>query len=128
MKILCDTHILIWLLEGNQKLTENTRSIIEDASSHLFFSAASVWEAEIKKAKGKLVWPDDAAQQLIAVGFELVDIQLSDVIAAARLAPLHGDPFDRMIIAQAKLRGLTLVSHDRRFASYGVAVLDNLTP
>ena len=120
MKLLCDTHVFIWLFAGDRKLLAATVDMIENPANGLYFSVASLWEAEIKKAKGKLDWPDDALAKLREVGVGLVDMAPPDALAAARLPRHHNDPFDRMIIAQAINRNLTIVTADAAFRDYPV--------
>ena len=88
-----------------------------------FVSAASVWEAEIKIAVGKLEIHFDPATDPIEHGFEPLPITLPHAAAAGRLPPHHGDPFDRMLVAQAQLEGLTIVTRDQVFDRYAVSVL-----
>lgn len=85
--------------------------------------AASAWEISIKKALGKLAAPDDLEQQVLASGFLPLPIGIAHGLAAGQLARHHEDPFDRMLIAQAQAEGLTIVTRDRRFDAYGVALL-----
>jgi PIN domain nuclease of toxin-antitoxin system len=86
-------------------------------------SAASIWEAEIKAQLGKLKLEVDLAGGSVAHGFEPLEITFAHTAAAGRLPPHHGDPFDRMLVAQAQLEGLTIVSRDPVFDRYSVAVL-----
>jgi PIN domain nuclease of toxin-antitoxin system len=86
-------------------------------------SAASAWEISIKKALGKLATPDDLEQQVQQGGFVALPISPAHGVAAGRLPRHHEDPFDRMLIAQAIAEGLTIVTRDKRFGDYGVALL-----
>ena len=86
-------------------------------------SAASAWEITIKKAAGRLDAPDDLVEALATDGFETLPITVAHAIAAGALPPHHADPFDRMLIAQARSDGLTLISIDRRFDQYDVELL-----
>ena len=85
-------------------------------------SAASAWEAAIKVALGRLRIPDTIEAGVLASGFERLPITFAHAEAAGRLPPHHADPFDRMLIAQARLEGLTLVTHDRQFEPYGLQI------
>ena len=89
----------------------------------MFVSVASAWEAEIKRNLGKLETPDDLAEQLERNRFVPLEITLDHALSAGALPRHHGDPFDRMLIAQAQLESLTIVTRDRRFAPYDVALL-----
>lgn len=86
-------------------------------------SAASIWEAEIKRVSGKLAIDVEPVDEARRSGFVPLDITFDDALRAARLPPLHRDPFDRMLVAQAMSRGLTLVTRDARLGDYGVATL-----
>jgi PIN domain nuclease of toxin-antitoxin system len=87
------------------------------------FSAASIWELGIKQAKRKLTLPTGFLEALIADGFIEIPVSSQHAVLAAALPPHHADPFDRMIIAQAQIEGLTVVTRDTRFGAYGVPVL-----
>ncbi|HQS98785.1 MAG: twitching motility protein PilT [Hydrogenophilales bacterium 16-64-46] len=126
MRLLLDTHALIWWDKSPQLLPPNVLTAMRQPSSEIFFSAASVWEAQIKIALGKL----DLRQPLpllvegqINNGLELLPIQLPHIWTLADLPRLHGDPFDRLLIAQARHEGLTLVSADAVMRGYPVEVL-----
>ena len=109
---------------GGRELSASERAAIADPANQIAVSAASIWEAEIKAALGKLVIAGgDLLAEARAAGFELLDITADDAVAAARLPAHHGDPFDRMLVAMAQRRALTLVTRDPRLGSYGVATL-----
>lgn len=120
---LADTHVLLWWLADDERLSDRARELIASGEMPVRFSAASVWEAEIKAAVGKLVVADDLLEALEADGFVELPVTARHARAAARLAPLHRDPFDRMIVAQAQSEGLTVIGGDRKIAEYGVTVL-----
>lgn len=86
-------------------------------------SAVSAWEISIKKALGKLAAPDDLEHQVQAGGFLPLPVSIAHGVAAGQLARHHEDPFDRILIAQARAEGLTIVTRDKRFADYDVALL-----
>ena len=119
MKILLDTHILLWWLADDPSLCENARDVIGDESSTLFVSAATAWEIEIKKAAGKLEAPDDLALALEINRFKSLPITIPHAQTAGRLPPHHTDPFDRMLVAQAQVERMRLLTHDRRLTLYG---------
>jgi PIN domain nuclease of toxin-antitoxin system len=89
----------------------------------VFVSAASVWEIEIKRALGRLRAPAELLELIDASGFQRLPISLEHAREAGRLAPLHSDPFDRMLVAQARVEAITLASADQALARYGVPVL-----
>jgi PIN domain nuclease of toxin-antitoxin system len=122
MRLLLDTHALLWWL-ADEGLTDQARDAIADPANLIMVSAASAWEISIKKALGKLATPDDLEQQVDEGGFSALPVSVAHAIAAGRLPRHHDDPFDRMLIAQALAEGLTIVTHDKRFADYDVAML-----
>jgi PIN domain nuclease of toxin-antitoxin system len=122
LRLLLDTQTLIWWAD-DQPLAEAAVAAIRSPANAKFVSAASIWEAEIKTQLGKLKLEVDLASGSLAHGFEALPITFDHARAAGRLPPHHGDPFDRMLIAQAQLEGLTIVSRDPVFDSYPVAVL-----
>ncbi len=123
MTLLLDTHVLLWWLADDPRLTPTMRDAISDPSRTVMVSAASAWEAAIKAAAGKLSIPDGIRQELDRHGFTELPVTVEDGLAAGALPRHHGDPFDRMLIAQAARRGLRVVTADRRFADYGVLTL-----
>ncbi len=122
MRLLLDTHALLWWL-ADEGLTTHARDTIADPANIVMVSAVSAWEISIKKALGKLAAPDDLEHQVQAGGFVPLPISIGHGIAAGQLARHHEDPFDRMLIAQAFAEGLTIVTRDKRFDDYGVALL-----
>jgi PIN domain nuclease of toxin-antitoxin system len=120
MRLLADSHVLIWWAENPARLTPAARAAIADPANEVLMSAASLWEIGLKVAKGKLAVPANFAAVLRADGFVDLPIHARHAERALTLPPVHGDPFDRMLIAQAMDEGLTLVSRDRWVAAYGV--------
>ena len=123
MTLLLDTHVLLWWLFGDDRLTPAMREAITDPAAAVAVSAASAWEMSIKAALGKLAVPDRLAEELDAQGFDALPVTVDDGLAAGALPRHHDDPFDRMLIAQARRRRLVLVTADRRFADYDVLTL-----
>ncbi|MDQ2825751.1 MAG: type II toxin-antitoxin system VapC family toxin [Actinomycetota bacterium] len=123
MKILLDTHILLWWLADDQRLPFQAAAAIEDPDTEVVVSSASAWEISIAQAAGRLDAPDDLLGAVAANDFGTLAITAADAVAAGRLPPHHADPFDRMLIAQAQIGGFTLISVDRRFADYDVELL-----
>ena len=121
-KLLLDTHAFLWWRTDDRRLRASARRAIAEASV-VFVSAASAWEAAIKARLGRLSLPESMEVGVVQSGFEKLPIVFSHAEAAARLPPHHTDPFDRMLIAQAQLEGLTLVTHDRRLQPYEVPIL-----
>jgi PIN domain nuclease of toxin-antitoxin system len=122
LKLLLDTHVLIWWID-DRPLDHVALDAIADPDADVFVSAASVWEAEIKAASGKLRLQTDLLEELRINDFGGLAVTAQHGVAAARLPQHHRDPFDRMLIAQAQLEGLTIVTRDPVFDRYAVAVL-----
>lgn len=123
MRLLIDSHVALWWLEDSSSLGARCRDTIERADE-AFFSAVTPWELGIKRALGKLDMPDGLAQALTSSGFAALAISVGHAEVAPTLPLHHRDPFDRMLIAQAQLESLTLVSADSSFEPYDVEVLD----
>jgi len=121
-KLLLDTHVFLWWLVDDPRLHETIRTSIIEANLVLV-SAASAWEAAIKAALGRLTLPDSLEVGVRECGFERLTIGFSHAETAAALPPFHNDPFDRMLVAQAQLEGLTFVTHDRKIEPYDVPIL-----
>ncbi len=120
--LLVDTQALLWWLTDDPALSSIARAEIADPANEPLVSAASVWEIAIKRALGKLTAPDDLLDSVRDGGFSWLPIVPEHAWAVGALPPHHGDPFDRLLIAQAQVEGLTVVTSDERFAEYGVAV------
>ena len=123
MNVLLDAHILIWALENNPSLSKKARNAIITGGNMVFVSSASVWEISIKKSIGKLRVPDNLLEELIAHRFNLLNISAEHAQLAGELPMIHKDPFDRMLVAQAKIEKLTLISNDPMIAQYKVKLL-----
>lgn len=122
MNLLLDSHTLLWWLDDSPRLGSRARAMIAGAAS-VAVSMASIWEIAIKAGLGKLtVDLDELIDNVGRDGFELLPITAADCVAITRLPRHHGDPFDRMLIAQARARDLTLVSDDASFAAYRVSI------
>ena len=113
----------MWWLEGAVRLSSGARTAISDEQTSVVVSAASVWELAIKVASGKMRSPGDLVGQIARHRFDPLAVTIDHAARAGELPPHHGDPFDRMLIAQAQLERLTIVTRDRRFAAYDVALL-----
>ena len=126
MKILIDTHILIWYLEDDNRLSQKARYIIENRENEIYYSFASIWEVEIKHA----AHPDRlsmSGENLLEhcgqLGFTQVPLKIDHILAVKHLtrkpdAPPHRDPFDRLMIAQAIVDNMLFITHDERIAEY----------
>jgi len=127
MGALLDTHALIWWVEGDPRISSRLRALLGRAEEDVFVSAASAWEIATKARSGKLTSPKvllaDFADAIETLGFLPLPIDLRHGQDAGQLPGPHRDPFDRMLAAQARAGGLTLVSADPAFAALGVATL-----
>jgi len=122
LRLLLDTQVLIWVLANPGRLPAATTDALESYENQVLVSVASPWEIAIKSALGKLSSIDDFEFQISDKHFELLPISLSHTTAVASLPHHHGDPFDRMLIAQAQVEGLTLVTSDREIRRYPVSI------
>lgn len=125
-RLLLDTHVLLWWLADDPRLGSRARELMADPRNVIFVSSASAWEISIKKSLGRLEAPDDLDGILETEGFEILAISFFHGERAGLLPPLHRDPFDRMLIAQAQAEGLDIVTGDGALADYGVRTIDAL--
>jgi PIN domain nuclease of toxin-antitoxin system len=127
MMLLLDTHVFLWYITADSKLPVPLRVAIQDTANEVFLSAVSVWEAVIKHGMGKLPLPGAPAeflpQQRAAHGISALPVDEGAMMHLAALAPLHRDPFDRLLVAQAIQHGLTIATIDPEIAAYSVGVL-----
>ena len=122
MRLLLDTHILLWWLADDQHLSEAAREAVNTAAE-VRFSTASVWEIAIKRKLGRLDVPEDYLDAVDAGEIDLLPITAQHAESAGALPRHHEDPFDRMLVAQASADDLTLLTADRRLIEYGFPVL-----
>jgi len=123
MNLLLDTHALLWWLDDSPSLRGDAREAIANPANTVFVSAVVAWEIRIKQAIGKLDLPDDFAETLSNEQFSELPLRISHADRLADLPMLHRDPFDRMLVAQAMVEGLTLVTRDADISKYGVPLL-----
>lgn len=127
MKLLLDTHVVLWSATDPARLTQGARAAIEDGSNDVLVSIVTAWEIAIKQSLGKLELARPAEQWLPDVvkrsGMEVAELALPAALRVRGLAWHHRDPFDRLLIAQALEHAYTIVTHDDVFATYGVPVL-----
>lgn len=123
MRLLLDTHALLWSLTEPRKLRGGTRAALADAHNDVFVSAVSGWEIAVKRALGKLEAPDDLEAGVRQQGFLPLDLTFRHAEQAGALPPHHGDPFDRMLVAQAQVEGLVVVTRDARISLYGIRTM-----
>lgn len=120
---LLDTHILLWWLEGSEKLPAKARDVIQDGQNAIYVSAGAIWEMVIKQALGRLEMPDDLEAVLAGDHIEVLPITAAHTLAVATLPPHHHDPFDRIQIAQARHERLVLISVDADIQKYDAELL-----
>ncbi len=121
-RMLVDTQLLIWLADRSEQLPLSVNAILQDPSQQLVFSLVSIWQTAIKYALGRpdfTMHPQQLQAGLLTYGFTQLPISSSHVIAVARLPSIHRDPFDRLLVAQAEVEGLTLMRTDKKLAQYG---------
>lgn len=118
MKLLLDTHVYLWCRSEPRRLSAADRAAIRDPANELFFSVASAWEIEIKRAIGKLDAPDDWMERTSEFGVQWLPVRAEHVRALRLLPPLHRDPFDRILVAQSRVENLRLVTHDPLVRKY----------
>lgn len=127
MNLLLDSHALLWLLAGDPRLSARSREVITQVAGRIYVSAASAWEISTKHRLGKLPSADrlaeDFARTIEKENFLSLAISVGHAELAGRLPGLHKDPFDRMLIAQALIERLTLVSNETAFDAFGVSRL-----
>jgi PIN domain nuclease of toxin-antitoxin system len=121
MALLLDTQVVLWWLQDDDKLDSATKDRL-DVDSEIFVSAATVWEVGIKQALGKLTSEGSLAEHVRDSGFAVLPISADHAIAASALPPHHRDPFDRMLIGQALVEGLTVMTRDPVFVAYDLQV------
>jgi PIN domain nuclease of toxin-antitoxin system len=121
MRLLLDTHLLVWAMGEPERLPTGCAAMLEDPSNSLLFSVASLWELVIKQALGRPDFnlePSLLRQALLDGGWQELPIEASHALAVSQLPPLHRDPFDRLLLAQAQVEGLLLLTADSRLSLY----------
>jgi PIN domain nuclease of toxin-antitoxin system len=124
VRLLLDTHVFLWWCAGDSRLGDLEHQAIRNGANDVFLSAASVWEMAIKQNLGRLQIPEPASAAVARLGIERLPVAFEHAEATALLPPLHRDPFDRLLVAQARIEGLTLMTRDPQIRSYpGLAFL-----
>lgn len=123
MRLLLDTHVVLWQLEGFRPIPTRALEAIERAGE-LTFSVVSFAEIGVKAAVGKLVVPESLREHVVRSGLRILGLAPDHGLGVSDLPMHHRDPFDRLLISQARSEGLTIVTADRRFADYDVPVID----
>lgn len=123
MIYLLDSHVIYWFCIGDRRLPVKTKNLIEDSSQAMFYSVVTPWELSIKIARKKLALSKEFFIALPRKGFDCLPIEETHVNVLRELPHLHGDPFDRMLAAQAKAEKMTLITADKRLAAYPIKTL-----
>jgi len=126
MKLLLDTHILIWAAKDSPRLSAAARALMLAPENERFFSVCSLWEIAVKSALGRQDVVSDATNfrdLMLANGYQELPIHASHALYTSKLPALHKDPFDRLLVAQALVEGLTLLTSDATVASYSAAIV-----
>jgi PIN domain nuclease of toxin-antitoxin system len=126
VRLILDTHALLWFEGGDRRLSAAARTAIEAYENERLISAASVWEMAIKASRGRLELPSSVAawvSEKTSAGYGLLHVTAADAAAVETLPWHHRDPFDRLLAAQAVSHGCALVSRDRQFRKYGVKLI-----
>jgi PIN domain nuclease of toxin-antitoxin system len=126
MRLLLDTHIALWAVTDDLRLSEKARALIVEPANEVFISVAAIWEIAIKHARRLSTMPASAATALNdfrGAGFQVLDIIPAHVLALEALPALHGDPFDRIMVAQALSTPLHLLTRDTKVAAYSDAII-----
>jgi PIN domain nuclease of toxin-antitoxin system len=126
VRLLLDTHAFLWFAAGDRRLSRRARTAMEADDAELYISAASVWEMAIKASLGRLTLPapvDSYMAEKIAEGYRMTAVTWTQAAAVQRLPFHHRDPFDRVLVAQARAERWPIVTRDRVFRKYGVDVI-----
>lgn len=123
MRYLLDTHVILWWLTEPETISIKARDIIKDKKNQVYVSSASFWEMAIKKSIGRLTLPYHLLETLTSENFKLLPIYPDECLGVADLPLLHSDPFDRLLIIQAKFHDLILITRDIKIRDYPVITL-----
>lgn len=124
MQYLLDTHVILWWFTTPEKMNTKVQEIIRDKSNNIFLSSASFWEMAIKKSLGRLTLPHNLIEAVAAESFKILPIMPEEGLGVADLPMLHSDPFDRLLIIQAKLHDLIIITKDSKMAEYPVVIIE----
>jgi PIN domain nuclease of toxin-antitoxin system len=125
LRLLLDTHVALWALTDNRKLSRKARALIQDPQNDIYFSAATIWEIAIKHALARKDMPVSAAEAqkyFIAAGYIELPFHAHHAAAVESLPGHHADPFDRILVAQAQHEPMKLLTHDRQLIAYGQSI------
>ena len=120
MDYLLDTHVVLWWMTEPEKLSEKARTIISDRHNKMYVSSASCWEMAVKQSIGRLTIPQNMLDTLHKEGFEILPLLPEECLSIVDLPNIHNDPFDRVLIAQAKLNDLVFITKDKLIVKYPI--------
>lgn len=123
MKVLLDSHIALWAMAAPKKLSQQSRKIIEKGDTDIYVSSASIWELRLKETRGKLKIPENFETILREENIQELPISWIHSKVSVELPEIHSDPFDRILIAQAAVEDLVLVTQDRKIRAYPIATI-----
>ena len=123
MSYLLDTHTLLWCLDNNPKLSPIAKNIIKDSNNTIFISPINTWEIMLKHSHGKLKAPDNIEKLISDSGFKQLPINITHTLYLDKLVKHHSDPFDRLLVSQAILEELTIITRDKEIRKYPVLVV-----
>jgi PIN domain nuclease of toxin-antitoxin system len=124
MKYLLDTHVILWWFTTPEKIRPKARKIIRDKANSIFISSASFWEMAIKKSLGRLTLPHNLLEAAALESFTILPIMPEEGLGVADLPALHSDPFDRLLVMQAKLNNLIIITRDDKIAEYPIVIVE----
>lgn len=122
-KFLIDTHIFIWAMDNSPRLTKIIKDLISNPKNEVYLSVVSIWEIMIKRSSGNLKTPAKIIEGIKAAGFDILPIEAEHALALEQLPDYHKDPFDRMLIAQARSENMVLITSDSKIWKYGQKIL-----
>ena len=123
MQYLLDTHVVLWWLTEPEQIHAKAQKIIRNRSNEIFVSSASFWEIAIKKSIGRMTMPHNLLETIAIEGFKILPIMPEECIGVADLPLLHADPFDRLLVIQAKLHDLVIITRDTKIAEYPIITI-----
>lgn len=123
MQYLLDTHIMLWWLVSPNKLSEMAQKIIQNKSNTVFLSSVSIWEMAIKKSIGRLTLPHNLLETIISENIKILPIMPEECLGIVDLPLIHSDPFDRLLVMQAKLNDLVFITQDSKIAEYPIVTI-----
>jgi len=124
MQYLLDTHVVLWWLTTPKKIKIKAQKIIQDKSNVIYLSSASFWEMAIKKSLGRLTLPHNLLEAVAMENFKILPVMPEEGLGVADLPLLHSDPFDRLLVIQAKLHDLVIITSDSKIAEYPVVTIE----